>query len=112
MGDVDFALWPGEAQGEPLLRLAAILAVPGFPDEIARNVVLEPFADFAEPFHGANTGFLAQFAQRCRPWLFAGIDAALGHLPRMGQIDVFGAVDAAANKGVAGAVEHHQADTG
>jgi len=110
--DVDFTLRPGEAQRKPLLRLAAILAVPSFANEIARNVVFEPLGDFAEPFRRANAGFLAQFAQRCRPWLFAGIDTALGHLPRMGQIDVLGTVDAAADKGEAGAVEHHQADTG
>src|ERR1700683_3012749 len=112
MGDVDFALRADEAQSEPLLRLAAILAAPGLPDEIARNVVFEPFADFAETFHRTDVGLLAQFPQRCRPWLFAGIDAALRPLPRVGQIDVLGAVDAAADKGVPGAVEHQQAGAG
>jgi hypothetical protein len=33
-------------------------------------------------------------------------------LPRVGQIDVLGTVDAAADKGETGAVEHHQADAG
>src|SRR5580704_9253556 len=111
MGDVDFALRPCEAEREPLLRLAAILAAPGLPDEIARNVVFEPFANFAESFDGMDVGFLAQLPQRRRPWLFAGIDAALRHLPRMGQIDVLRTVDTAADKGVPGAVEHRQADT-
>src|SRR5579862_6920295 len=110
MGDVDFALRPGEAEREPLLHLPAVFAVPGFPDDIAGNVVFEPFANFAEPFYRANVGFLAQFPQSRRPWFFAGIDASLGHLPRVGEVDVLRPADATAYKGAPGSVEHHQAD--
>ena len=61
----------GKAQREPFLRLAAVFAVPGLADDLARDIVLQPFGDFAEAFDGADIGFLAQFPQRRRPWLFA-----------------------------------------
>ena len=42
MRDVDLAVVAGEAQRVPFLRLAAIFALPGLADDLARNVVAEP----------------------------------------------------------------------
>src|SRR6185312_8429335 len=112
MRDVDLALRAGEADGEPFLRLAAIAAVPGLADQVARNVVAEPFGNFAETFDRADICFFVQLAQRRRPRLFAVIDAALRHLPSVGEIHMLGPVDAAADEGKAGAVEHDEADAG
>ena len=101
MFDIDLVLRAGEAQREPFLLLAAIFALPGLADDFARNVVGEPVRDFAETLDRADIGLFAQFAQRRRPWLFAGIDAALRHLPGMGEVDMFRPADAAADEGEA-----------
>lgn len=110
MQDIDFALGTGEAQREPFLRLAAKPAFPGLTGDLARYVVFEPFRDLADAFHGANIGFFAKFPQRGGPRLFAVVDATLRKLPGMGQVDVFGSADAAADKSQAVAVEKHDAD--
>ena len=48
MRDVDLAVVAGETQRVPFLLLAAVFAVPGLPDDLARNVVGQPFRDLAE----------------------------------------------------------------
>ena len=112
MLDIDFAFGAGEAHRKPFLRLTAVFAFPGLADDLARNVVAEPIRDLGNAFHRADVGFFAQLAQSGRPWLFAGIDAALRHLPSVREIDVLGPADAAADEGAAVAIEHHQADAG
>ena len=111
MRDIDLAFRAGKPQREPFLRLAAVFAAPGVAGDLRRNVVVEPFGDFAETFNGTDVGFLAQLAQRRRPRILARIDAALRQLPHMRSVNVLGAADAAANKGEPGAIEHHQAGT-
>ena len=54
-----------------------------------------------------NAGFFGQFAQRGGLRVLAGVDAALGHLPRL---DL--AIEALADKGHPGGVEQHDADAG
>src|SRR6202451_2443363 len=56
MSDVDFALVAGEAHREPFLGLAAIFALPGLADDLARNVVLQLVGDFAHPIHAKEIG--------------------------------------------------------
>src|SRR5580692_8448737 len=111
MGEVDLALVAGEAHREPFLGLAAVFALPRLADDLARDVVLQPVGDFAQPLDGTDIGFLVQLAQRRRPWLFALVDAALRHLPGMGRVDMLRPFDAAADEAKAGAIEHQHADT-
>src|SRR5580704_4296667 len=111
MGEVDLALVAGEAQREPFLGLAAVFAFPRLADDLARDVVLQPVGDFAQPLHGTDIGFLVQLPQRRRPRLFALVDAALRHLPCVGRVDMLRPLDAAADEGTAGAIEHQHADT-
>ena len=112
MFDIDFTFLPGKAHRKPFLRLSAIFALPGPADQLTGNVVAQPFGDFAEPLDRADIGFLVQFAQRGRPGVLAGIDAALRHLPGMPNIDVLRSVDALADKRAAVAIEQHNADAG
>src|ERR1700733_5031898 len=86
MRDVDLALHAGESQRVPFLGLAAVFAAPGLPDDVARDVVGQPVLDLAEALDRADVCFLVELAQRRRPGVFAGIDAALRHLPGMGRI--------------------------
>ena len=51
-----------------------------------------------------------QLAQSRRPGVLAAVDAALRHLPDVDVVGVLGAVDAAADEGEAGAIEHGHAD--
>src|SRR5580700_4144332 len=111
MGEVDLALVTGEAHREPFLGLAAVLALPRLADDLARDVVLQPVGDFAEPLDGTDIGFLVQLPQRRRPRLFALVDAALRHLPGMRRVDVLRPLDAPANEAKPGAIEHQHADT-
>src|ERR1700683_2941873 len=106
MLDVDLAVVAGETQRVPLLLLAAVLAVPGLPRDLARNIVDQPFGDLAEALHRGDVGFLSEFAQRRRPRVLARVDAALRHLPDVDVVGVLGTVDAASDEGVAGAIEH------
>src|SRR3974377_2068219 len=110
MLDVDFAFLSGKAHCKPFLRLSAIFALPGLADQIAWNVVAQPFGDFTEPLDRADVGFLAQLAQRGPPRILAGIDAALRHLPGMSEINVLRPVDTLADKRAAVAIEQHNAD--
>jgi hypothetical protein len=112
MFDIDFAIVPGKAHRKPFLHLAAIFALPGLADQLAWNVVAQPFGDFAEALDRADIGFLTQLAQRGRPRVFAGIDAALRHLPGMFEVNVLRPVDAPADKRASVAIEQHDADAG
>ena len=112
MRDVDLALVAGEAQREPFLRLAAIFALPGLADDLARDVVGQPIVDLAELLDRADVGLLVELAQRRRLWILALVDAALRHLPGMRLVDVLGPVDAPADEDAGLAVEHHHADAG
>src|SRR5215471_7958396 len=105
--DVDLALLAGKTQRVPLLGLAAIFATPRPADDVARNVVREPLADFAEAFDRAHAGFLIKLAQRRRPWVLATINAALWHLPNMRFIDVFRPLGATAYEDEPGPIKHH-----
>ena len=78
--DVDLAFVAGEAQQEPLLDLSAITAAPA-PERAFRQVVAQPFRRFVEERRRHNAGLLAQLAQGGLARLFAGVEAALRHLP-------------------------------
>ncbi len=82
------------------------------PTSVARNIVGQPLGNLAEALDRADIGFLAQLAQRRRPRVLAGIDAALRHLPDMPIIDVLGTIDAPADESEPGAIEHRQAGAG
>src|SRR5271155_4682079 len=97
IGDIDLTVGAEKAHREPFLFLATIFAVPGLANEVARNIVSEPFHDLADPLDRANVGFLAQFPHRRRPWLLAGVDTALRQLPEVGEIDVAGTAETAAD---------------
>src|SRR5207253_593750 len=112
VGDVDLVLIADEAHRVPFLPLPAIFALPGLPDDLARDVVGEPLLDLAELLDRADIGFLVKLAQRRGPSILARIDAALRHLPGMDIVDVFRPVDAAPDEHAAVAVEHHQPDAG
>ena len=112
MMNVDFAFRADEAHREPFLRLAAIFAFPDLAHDVARNIVVQPIRNLADALHRADVGLLAQFPQRRRPRLFTVIDAALRHLPSMGEVDMLGPFNAAADKNLAVAIEQHDADTG
>src|SRR3984957_10723261 len=111
MGQIDLALVAGEAHREPFLGFAAVFALPRLADNLARDIVLQPVGDFAQPLDGTDIGFLVQLPQRRRPGLFALIDAALRHLPGVRRIDMLRPLDAPADEGKPGAIEHQHADT-
>src|SRR5262245_24410276 len=48
MCHVDLAVVAGEAQREPFLLLATVLAIPGLANDLARNVVAQPLVDRAQ----------------------------------------------------------------
>ena len=112
MFHVDLVVVSGKAHGEPFLRLAAVFALPRLAHDFTRNVVFQPVSDLAEPFHRADIGLFAQFPHRRRPRLFAFIDAALRHLPRMREVDMFRPVDAPADEHQALAIEQNDANAG
>src|SRR5258708_10001332 len=58
----------------------------------------------------ADAGFLIEFALWGRPSIFAGIDAALRHLPNVRLVDVFDASGAATDEDKPGCVDQHHAD--
>src|SRR5579862_7237587 len=60
MSEVDLALVAGKAHREPFLSLAAVFALPSLADDLARDVVLQPVGDFAQPLDGTDIGFLVQ----------------------------------------------------
>src|SRR5262245_56791578 len=64
MPDVDLRILAGETQRVPLLRLPAELALPGFPDNFARDVVAQPLRHFAELLDRSDAGLLVELAQR------------------------------------------------
>src|SRR5271170_7155504 len=111
VGEVDLALVAGKAHREPFLGLAAVFALPRLADDLARDVVLQPVGDFAEALYGTDIGFLVQLPQRGRPSLFALVDAALRHLPSVRRVDVLRPLDAPADEGKPGTIEHQYADT-
>src|SRR5262245_50662756 len=90
MRDVDFRILSGEAQRVPFLRLAAKPAFPRLPDNVARNVVAQPFRDFAELLDRADAGLLMELPQRRLVGVLALVDAALRHLPGMSGVHVLG----------------------
>src|SRR6516225_11883993 len=92
--DIDLGILAGEAQGEPFLPLAAVAPLPGTPGDGARNVVDQPLGDLAELFHGADVGFLIEFALGGLPGILAGINTALRHLPDVGLVHMFDAASA------------------
>src|ERR1700730_3413045 len=79
-------------------------------DDVARDVVGEPLAEFGETFDRANPCFLIKFTQCRRPGVVAAVDAALRHLPDMRFIDVLGPLRATAYEDEPGAIEHHDSD--
>src|SRR5436190_14275708 len=112
LGDVDLGVLAGEARREPFLPLAAIASLPGAPGHGARNVVDQPVRDLAELLDRADAGLLIEFALGGRPGVLAGIDAALGHLPDMGIVDMLDTAGATADEHKPSRVEQHHADTG
>ncbi len=71
---------------------------------------MQPLGDLRDLLDRADVGFLEQLAQRSRIGIFALVDTALRHLPIVVFVDVFSAVDTAADESFAGLVEHHDAD--
>src|SRR6185312_15457779 len=110
--DVDFGVLAGEAHREPFLALAAIAALPGTPGDRARDVVDQPVADFGELLHRPHAGLHVELAAGGIPGVFAGIDAALRHLPDMGVVDMLDAAGTAADEDQPVAVDQHDADAG
>src|SRR5687767_902656 len=110
MRDVNLAFLSGETQRVPLLRLAAVFALPRLSDDVARDIIAEPFRNLGKLLHRADVGFLEKFAQRRLVGVLALVDTALRHLPLVGLVDVLGPVGAAADEHAAGAIEHHYAD--
>jgi len=92
--------------------LTAVFTLPGPAYYVSRNVIGEPFRYLAELLDRANIGLLVELPQRSRPWILAGIDAALRHLPYMGVVNVLRPVDAPANEDEALAIEHGHAGAG
>src|SRR5262245_26585136 len=107
---VDLLVAAREAHCEPFLLLSAVLPLPGLTDDVGRNVVREPFLDLANLLDRLDAGFLVKLAQSGWPGIFAIVDAALGHLPHVVAIDVLRPFGAAADEGLAGAIDHHQTD--
>jgi hypothetical protein len=112
IGDIDFTVVAGEAKRVPFLLLPAIFSAPGRADDVARNIIGEPFGDLAQFLHRADIGFLVELAKRGLIWVFVLIDAALRHLPDMRRVDMLGAARSPADEYEAGAVEHHDAGAG
>src|SRR5262245_58307397 len=63
MRDVDLAVVAGEAQRKPFLRLAAVLAIPGLADDLARDVLGQPPVDRSQVLDRADIGLLVELAQ-------------------------------------------------
>src|SRR5262245_47776693 len=112
MRDIDLAVVARKAHREPFLFLFAIPALSSLNHDLAGDVVAEPVRAFGELLDRADIGLLVELAQRSRPRVLARIDAALRHLPGMRRVDVLGPAHALADEDAAGAVEHHDADTG
>src|SRR6185312_2942746 len=105
--EIDIAVVAGEAHGEPFLALAAILAVKGHAHQMWRQIIGHPVGHLANDPRVAGAGLFLQFAQRRCFWLFALVDAALGHLPALD-----GLVDPFAHKHQALAVQKHHTHGG
>jgi hypothetical protein len=93
------------------LHLTAILAFPGLADDLARNVVDQPVVDRGQMLHRLDVGFFVKLAQGACVGVFAVVEAALRHLPDVGQIDMLGTIDAPADEDPAVAIDHGGADT-
>src|SRR4029078_7155444 len=106
------AVLAGEAQRIPLLRLAAVLALPSLAADLFGYVVDQPSPDLAELFDRLDAGFLVELAQRRRIGLFAVVDAALRQLPDMGPIDVLRAIGSSADENQALTIDNAQAGAG
>ena len=104
MVDVDLALLAIEAEGEPALALAAILALPHIADEMRRQLIRQPAAALGDDAPFGRTDLLEEFApgRGARP--LACVDAALRHLPGTRCIDTLG------DEYLAGAIDQHDAD--
>jgi hypothetical protein len=105
--EIDLALRAPEAQRKPFLLLAAVAALQGEADEVRRQVIGQPFGMLAQHFCIARADFLFELAQGGGARVFAGIDAALRHLPGLDAL-----VDPLADEDAAFAVEQHHADAG
>src|SRR5262245_53432751 len=94
----DLIVLAGETHGEPFLALAAIAAFPGAPGDRAGNIVDQPVVDFAELLDRADAGLLIELARGGFPDVFAGVHAALRHLPDMGVVDMLDAAGPSSDK--------------
>ena len=113
LGDVDLAVLAVEAEGKPLLGLAAVAAAPGLAGDDRWQVVGEPFGRLGEQGRRADIGFFVELARRGGERRLAGIDAALRHLPGMRAVDMFGSGTAAlAGEDETVTVDQHHPDTG
>src|SRR6516164_4747874 len=110
--NIDLGVLASEAEREPFLPLPAVAPLPGTPGDGARNVVDQPVGYLAELFHGADVGFLIEFALGGFPGVLAGINAALRHLPDMGLLHMLDAAGAPPDEDQPILVDQHHADTG
>ena len=108
-GDVDVAVFAGEAHREPFLFLAAIFALERDPDEMRGKIVGEPPRRLADDPRLAGAGLLFQLAQRGFTGRFALVDAALRHLPGEGAAGI-DLLDAVADPDKTIAIDEHDTD--
>ena len=108
----DVGVVAGEAQGEPALALAAVLAAQGDAKQFGGEVVGEPVRVLADDVGRASADFLGQLAQDGGARVLGFVDAALGQLPAAGGALGVGQVGAAGDQDAAGAVEQDGADIG
>src|SRR3546814_4161141 len=83
--DADFALLALEEEGEPALRLAAILPFQADPDEMGRQVIIDPAAGFPQEGNRSHAGLFIEFAIGGCQCVLALVDPALRHLPEQGR---------------------------
>src|SRR5262249_22457676 len=79
--DVDLALRAGEAEGVPLLLLAAVLALPQRLRELGRQIVAQPAIALGQQLCRGDTGLLMQLAPGGVERILALVYPALWHLP-------------------------------
>src|SRR5690606_23537798 len=84
---IDLAVLAGEAEGEPALALAAILALEGDAEVGVGQVIVDPARRLGDQLHRPDRGFLIEFADGGIERHLALVDATLWHLPGRAVLD-------------------------
>src|SRR3546814_10074759 len=105
----DLAVLTQKERQIPFLPLAAIPTLPQLSDQVFRQIIGQPAGRFGNDRDeiAMDAGFFLKLAQRRIARVLALVDAALGHLPRLG-----GVIDALADEHESLAVAQHDADAG